>query len=99
MPLPAVIHCTISRSHLALVAQAVAVFNGAGENIGDGLDTAVRMPRKSCAIVVRVVVAKIIQQQKWIELFRLAEPEGALQFDARALNGRCGLNNLFYWAE
>src|SRR5580700_5183459 len=89
----------IPGGHFAFVAQAVTVFNGAGEHIGDCLDAAVRMPRESRTIVVRVVVAKIIQQQEWIEVFCLAEPEGALQFDARALNGRFRLNNLFYWAE
>jgi hypothetical protein len=57
------------------------------------------MPGESRLIVIRVVVAKIIQQEKGIELLRLAEPEGSLQLDARALNRGLRLNNLFYWAE
>src|SRR2546426_1016907 len=89
----------ISGGHLSLVAQAVTVFDGAGKHVGDRLDTAVRMPRESCPVVVRVVVAEIVQQEKRIEILRFAEPEGALQLDARALNGRLRLNDLFYWAE
>src|SRR5579871_138508 len=89
----------IPSGHLAFVSQAVAVFDGAGENIGDGLDSAMGMPGKSCPVVVRVIVAEIIQQKKGIELFRLAEAEGALQSDARAFNGGLRLNDLFYWAE
>jgi hypothetical protein len=46
------------------------------------------MPRESRPVILRIVVAEIVQQKKRIELFRLAEPEGALQLDARSLNGR-----------
>jgi hypothetical protein len=89
----------IPGSHFALIAQAVAVFDGAGKHVGNSFDTAVGMPRKSRPVVVRVVVAEIVQQQEWIEILGLAEPESALQLDARALDRRFWLNDLFYWAE
>src|SRR5579864_667733 len=89
----------VAGGHLALVAEAIAVFNRTGKHIGDGLDPAMRMPGKSRQVVCGIVVAEIVQQQKWIELLGLAEAEGALQLYARALDCRLGLNDLFYWAE
>jgi hypothetical protein len=89
----------VSGGHFALVPQAVAVFDGAGKHVGDRLNTAVGMPWESRPVVVRVVIAKIIQQQEWIEIFRLAESEGALQLDAGAFNSGLRLNDLFNRAE
>src|SRR5882724_2535569 len=83
----------IASGHLALVAKAVAVFYRAGKYVGDRLDATVRMPRKSREIVCRIVVAEIVQQQKWIEILGFAETEGALQLHASALYGRRRLNN------
>ena len=50
----------VTGSHLALVAQAIAVFHGASEDVGDGLNATVRMPRKSGEVVSWIVVAKIV---------------------------------------
>src|SRR5215470_9312409 len=84
----------VTGSHLAAVAQAVAMFNGAGKHIGNGLDATVRMPRKSSQIVFWIFVAKVVQQQERIEVFGLTEAEGALQLYACAFNGRLRLNDL-----
>ncbi len=89
----------VAGGHLALVAEAVAVLDRAGKHVGDGLDAAMRMPGKSREVILGILVAKIVQQQKGIELFGLAETEGALQFHAGAFDRRFGLNNLLYWAE
>ena len=89
----------IAGRHLAFVAKAVAVFDGAGEDIGDRLNAAVRMPRKSRQIICWILIAKIVQQKKGIEFFRLAKTEGALQLHARALDGRHRLNDLFNRSE
>src|SRR6266446_3669136 len=89
----------VASSHLAFVSEAIAVLDRAGEHIRDRLNPTVRMPRKSGQVIFRVVVAKIVQQQKWIEILRFAEAEGALQFHAGALQGWLGLNNLFNWTE
>src|SRR6266568_6357042 len=77
----------VAGGHLAFVAQAIAVFDRASKDIGDGLNAAVRMPRKSCQVICWIVISKIIQQKKWIKFFGLAETEGALQLHARALDG------------
>ena len=91
MPLPAVIHCTSPAPSIAAVAEAVAVLDGAGEHVGDRLDAAVRVPREAGQVVVRVVVAEIVEQQERIELRRVAEAEGAAQLHAGAFHGRRGL--------
>jgi len=55
------------------------------------------MPGKSRQIVCRILVAEVVEQQKRIELLRLAETEGALQFYTRSLDGRLRLNNFLNW--
>jgi hypothetical protein len=85
----------VACSHLALVTQAITVFDRACEYIGYRLDATVRVPGKSCDIVGRVVVAEIVQQKKRIEILGLAETEGALESDSRAFDGRLRLNDLF----
>jgi hypothetical protein len=79
----------------AAVSQTVAVIDAARQHIGDGLDAPVRMPGKSRAIVVGAVVAEVVEQQKGIELARVAEAEGAAQLHAGALDRRLGLNDSF----
>ena len=58
-------------------------------------DAAVRMPRKSCAIVFRAIVAEVVEQKEWIELARIPEAEGATQLHARAFDCKFGLNDSF----
>ncbi len=69
----------VAGAERAAVAEAVAVFNGAVENISDGLDAAVRMPRETGEVIGGPVVAEIIEQQKRIGLGGFAEAEGAAQ--------------------
>ena len=95
MPLPAVIHCTSPAPERAAVAQAVAVLDGAGEHVGDGLDAAMRMPREPGEVVGGTLVAEIVEQQERIELAGVAEPEGAAQLDAGAFEGGGGLDDAF----
>ena len=75
----------------ALVAQAVAVLDRAGQHISDSLDAAMRMPRKAGQVILRDVVAEIVQQQERIELGGVAETESAAQTHARAFQRRFGL--------
>src|SRR5205823_5528272 len=58
----------IAGGHLALVAQAIAMLDRTGQHVGDGLNPTMRMPRKSSQVVLRILIAKVIQQEKWIEL-------------------------------
>src|SRR5882762_616018 len=64
----------------------------ASEHIGDGLDPAVRMPGKARQIVIRNVVAKVVQQEKGVELRSVPEPESTAQVHARAFESRLRLN-------
>ncbi len=63
----------------AMIAHAVAMLHRSRQNIGDGLDPAMRMPGKAREIILRHVVAEIIQQQKRIEVGSIAETKGAPQ--------------------
>jgi hypothetical protein len=57
------------------------------------------MPGKSRKVVFWFLVAKIVQQEKRIEVLGLAEAEGTLQLHARTFDRGRGLNNLFNWSE
>jgi hypothetical protein len=63
----------VSRAQGAGVAEAVAMFDGAGQHIGNGLDAAVRMPGKALEVVLRLVVAEIVKQQERIGERRIVE--------------------------
>ena len=78
----------VARAEAAAVAEAVAVFDVSRQHVGDGFDPPVRMPRKAGEIIVRVLVAEVVEQQERIELRRVAEAERALQLDAGAFEVR-----------
>lgn len=80
----------VARAQHALVAQAVAMLDGAGQHIGDRLDAAMRMPREAADVVHRLVVAEIIHHQEGVGHRRIAEAEDAVQLDAGAFHGRRG---------
>src|SRR5262249_39427943 len=77
-------------------AEAVAVIDRAGEDVGDGLDAAMGMPGKAGAVVLGPIVAEIGEQEERIELARFAEAEGAGELDARAFPGRRRLDDPFH---
>src|SRR5262245_12654240 len=89
----------VARAERSAIAKAVAVINRAGEHIGDRLDAAMRMPRKTREIVVGTLVAKIIEQQKRIELGRRAKAEAAVQFHTRAFHCRRSFDDALYRPE
>ncbi len=76
----------------AAIAHAVAVLHGSGEHIGDGLDPAVRVPREARQVVLGNVVAEVVEQQKRVEIGRIAEAERAAQVYARAFESRLGFD-------
>jgi len=61
----------------AAIAHAIAMFHCAGEDVGDGLDAAVRMPRKAGQVVLRNVVTEVVEQQERVEFGCVAEAERA----------------------
>src|SRR6202011_2433232 len=69
----------------AMVADAVAMLDGSGENVGDGLDAAMGVPGKSGEIILRDVVAKIVEQKEGIELRGVAKTKRAAEVNSCAL--------------
>ncbi len=65
----------ITRTQLALVSQTIPVVDLPREDVRDGLDAPMRMPRKTCKVIGRIFIPEIIEQQERIELFRLPEAE------------------------
>ena len=82
----------VARRNCPVVPHAVAVLHRSREHIGNRLDPAVRMPRKPRQIILRHVVAKIIQQQERVKIRSVAEAKGALQMHARAFRRWLGLD-------
>ena len=78
-----------------LVSQTVAMLHFAGENVGNGFNSPMRMPGKTCQVVLRFVVSKVVQQQERVEILGVAEPEGSTQVHARTLNGGFGFDQSF----
>jgi hypothetical protein len=56
-----------------------------------------RMPGKSGEIIFGNVVAEIIEQEEWVEIFRVSEAESTAKVNTRALKSWFGLDELFYW--
>ena len=89
----------VAGAERAAIAKAVAVRNAAGKNVSDGFDAAVRMPRKTGAIILRPVVAEIVEQQERIGFLRIAESKSAAQLYAGAFDRRLGLHDAFNRAD
>src|ERR1700730_10861314 len=75
------------------VAHAIAVLNGSRQDIRDGFDPAMRVPREPSQIIVGNVVAEIVQEKEWIEVGCIAESERAAKMHASAFERRLGLND------
>src|SRR6202022_1211119 len=74
----------IASSDGAAVADAVAVLHGSGEDIGDGLNAAMRMPGEARQVILRNVIAEVVEKQERIEVGCIAESECAAQVNSRA---------------
>ena len=51
----------VAGAHPAAIAKAVAMLDRPGQNIGDRLDPAMRMPREASPIILGAIVAEIVQ--------------------------------------
>jgi hypothetical protein len=83
----------------AAIPHAVSVLHGASEDVCDGLDSAMGMPWEPCQIILRNVIAEIVEEEKWIKVGCVAEAERAAQMHAGAFERRFGLNEAFYWTK
>ena len=89
----------VSGGDSAAVTHAVAMLHRSRQHIRDCLDPAMRMPRKSGEIVFGNVVAKIIEQQKRVEVLSISEAESAAQVHARAFKRWLRLNDSLHWSN
>ncbi len=71
----------------AVIPKAVGMVDSARKNVGDGFNAAMRVPGESGEIVVRHVVAEIVEQQERVEFGRIAKTERAPQADTGAFQG------------
>jgi hypothetical protein len=75
----------IPRSDGAAVAHAIAVFHCPSQDVGNGLDSAVGVPREPSQIVLWNVIAEVVEQEKRIEVGGVTKPERAAEVHARIL--------------
>ena len=99
IPRPAVIHWISPGTDDAAVPHAVAVLDGPRQDVGDRLDPAMRMPREAGQVILRHVIAKVIQEEKRIEVGGIAEAEGAAQVDTGPFDGRLGFDETLDGAD
>src|SRR4051812_10527084 len=78
----------VARPNGSMVPHAIPVLDGSGQNVGDGFDSAMRMPGKTCEVILRDVIAKIVQQKERIKIAGVAETEGATQMNPGAFKSR-----------
>jgi hypothetical protein len=70
------------------------VFDASTEDIGDGLDSAMRMPREAFDVIPWIIGTKIVKKQEWIERRYLLESKCSLQVDAGSFDGGFALDDL-----
>src|SRR5213594_775864 len=83
----------VTRSESSLVSEAVAVVDGPREDVRDRFDPPMGVPGEPREVILRVLVAKVVEQEERIELLGVAEAESAAQPHAGALDGRLCLHN------
>ena len=83
----------VARFDGAVVADAVGVVDGAGEDVGDGFDAAMRVPGEAGEVVGGDVVAEIVEQEEGVEIGGVAEAERAAEVDAGAFHGGLGFDD------
>src|SRR6266436_10105461 len=76
----------------AAIAHAVAMLDGPGKDVRDGLNATVRMPRKARQIILRNIVTKIVEQEERVKVRGVAEAERAAQVYARTFHRRLGFD-------
>ena len=71
------------------------MLHGPVQDVGDGFDAAMGVPWEAREVVLRVLVAEVIQQEEGIEIAGGPEAERPAQLHARALDGGLGLHDPF----
>ena len=71
----------VARAQSPCVAQAIAVMDRARQNIGDGFNAAMWMPRKPATEIFGTFIAEIIEQKEGIKFAWVCKPESAMQMN------------------
>jgi hypothetical protein len=80
------VHLAAAIQNVPLVAQAVTVFDVAGDQVGHRLNAAVGVPREAFGVVGRIPRIERIQHQEGVELPGGAGTQHAHQLDAGAVH-------------
>src|SRR6267143_363892 len=80
----------------AAIPHAVAMLDGPGKDVRDGLDAAMRMPRKARQIILGNIVTKIVEEKERVKVRGVAEAERAAQVHARAFHRGLGFHESLY---
>jgi hypothetical protein len=56
-------------------------------------------PRETSQVVLRPIIAEVIEQEEQVEVGRVAEAERTAQVDACALKGRLGFYQSLNWSK
>ncbi len=78
----------IARADDAAVAHAVSMRHRPRQNVSDRLDSPVRMPGESGQIILRDIVAEIVQKKERIEVFCVSKTEGSAKMHSRTFERR-----------
>jgi hypothetical protein len=89
----------VARAELPTIAQAVAVLDGAGQDVGNRLDATMGMPRETRQIVSGPVATKVIEQQERIEVARVTETKPPMQMNPGAFQSGLRLHDSLYWTN
>jgi hypothetical protein len=88
----------VARPDGAAVSDAVAMLDGSCKYVCDCLDPAVWVPGEAGQIILRNIIAEVVQQKKRVEVGRIAEAECASQVHACTFERRLGTDDSLDWS-
>src|SRR6267143_2029767 len=80
----------------AAITHAVAVLDGSGEDVSNGLDAPMRVPWEARQIIFGNIVAKIVEKEERVKIRGVAEAERAAQVYACAFHRWLGFDEPFH---
>jgi hypothetical protein len=67
-----------------VISHAIAVLDGSCQHVSDRFNPAMRVPGKTRKVIVRNIVAEIVQKKEWVEIRRVPKAESPTQVHARS---------------
>src|SRR6266436_649659 len=75
------------------------MLDGPGKDVRDGLDAAMRMPRKARQIIFGNIVTKIVEEKERVKVRSVAEAKRAAQVHARTFHRGLGFDKPFHRSD